>query len=276
MLNRFRSKALALALAAVILPACTDGQPEATEPGENVTQQEAENVTAEEVADKTEKLVGKSVTIRSNAINKISPATFAVTDDDFFGGDTILVVNASGEAQELPEDTELQITGEVKNFASADFNKEYKLKLDSKDYEKFEGKAAIVAQSIALAPKPGQITSSPDEYYNKVIAVPGEIEDVTGNNVFTLDEEKLIGADDLLVLVPNNKDVVPYQKNVKKGETVVATGTLKKFVVADLEKEYGFDWDDGVKTKLEAEYKEKPVLVVNTIYPSALPNSLEK
>ena len=69
MLNRFRSKALALALAAVILPACTDGQPEATEPGENVTQQEAENVTAEEVADKTEKLVGKSVTIRSNAIN---------------------------------------------------------------------------------------------------------------------------------------------------------------------------------------------------------------
>jgi len=94
--------------------------------------------------------------------------------------------------------------------------------------------------------------------------------------VFTLDEEKLIGADDLLVLVPNNKDVVPYQKNVKKGETVVATGTLKKFVVADLEKEYGFDWDDGVKTKLEAEYKEKPVLVVNTIYPSALPNSLEK
>ncbi|MEL6461571.1 MAG: hypothetical protein AAFQ91_25620 [Cyanobacteria bacterium J06621_15] len=276
MLNRFRSKALALALTAIILPACADGQQEATEPGENVTQQEAENVTAEEVADKTDKLVGKSVTIRSNAINKISPTTFAVTDDDFFGGDTILVVNASGEAQELPEDTELQITGEVKKFASADFNNEYKLKLNSKDYEKFEGKSAIVAQSIALAPKPGQITSSPDEYYNKVIAVPGEIEDVTGDNTFTLDEERLIGAEDLLVLVPNNQDVVPYKKNVKKGETVVATGTLEKFVVADLEKEYGFTWDDGVKTKLEAEYKEKPVLVVNTIYPSALPNSVEK
>ncbi|BAY82437.1 hypothetical protein NIES267_19170 [Calothrix parasitica NIES-267] len=271
MLNRFRSKALALALAAIILPACTDTT------ADNTTPQEQENVTAEEVADKTDKLIGKSVTIRTNAINKISPTTFAVTDDDFFGGDTILVVNASGEAQELPEDTELQITGEVKNFASADFNKEYKnLKLDSKDYEKFEGKAAIVAQSIALAPKPGQITASPDEYYNKVIAVPGKIEDVTGDDTFTLDEERLIGAEDLLVLVPDNKDVVPYKKNVKKGETVVATGTLRKFVLADLEKEYGFTWDDGVKTKLEAEYKEKPVLVVNTIYPSALPNSLEK
>lgn len=269
MLNRFRSKALALALAAVILPACA-------ETADNTTQQEAENVTAEEVADKTDKLIGQSVTIRSNAINKISPTTFAVTDDDFFGGDTILVVNASGEAQELPEGTELQITGEVKKFASVDFNNEYKLKLNSKDYEKFEGKAAIVAQSIALAPKPGQIISSPDEYYNKVIAVPGEIEDVTGDDLFTIDGNRLIGADDLLVLIPDNKDVVPYKKNVKKGETVVATGTLEKFVVADLEREYNFGWDDNVRTELEAEYKEKPVLVVNTIYPSALPNSLEK
>ena len=116
MLNRFRSKALALALTAVILPACADTT------ADNTTPQEAENVTAEEVADKTDKLIGQSVTIRSNAINKISDTTFAVTDDDFFGGDTILVVNASGEAQKLPEDTELQITGEVKQFASADFN----------------------------------------------------------------------------------------------------------------------------------------------------------
>jgi hypothetical protein len=268
MLNRFRSKALALALAAVILPACA-------ETADNVTQQEAENVTAEEVADKTDKLIGQSVTIRSNAINKISDSTFAVTDDDFFGGDTILVVNATGETEQLPEGTELQITGEVKKFGTDDFNNEYKLKLNSKDYEKFEGKAAIVAQSIALAPKPGQITSNPTEYYDKVIAVPGKIEDVTGNNVFTLDD-KLIGADKLLVLVPDDKDVVPYSKNVKAGETVVTTGTLEKFVVADLERDYKFTWDDGVKSQLEADYKDKPVLIVKTIYPSALPNSLEK
>lgn len=269
MLNRFRSKALALALAAIILPACA-------ETADNVTQQEKENVTAEEVADEGNKLIGQSVTIRSNAINKISDTTFAVTDDDFFGGDTILVVNATGETEPLPEDTELQITGEVKKFGTDDFNNEYKLKLDSKEYEKFEGKSAIVAQSIALAPKPGQITTNPDEYYDKVIAVPGEIEDVTGENLFTLDEDALIGANDLLVLVPNDPNVVPYQKNVKAGETVVATGTLKKFVVADLERDYKFTWDDGVKSKLEADYKDKPVLVVKTIYPSALPDSLEK
>lgn len=268
MINRFRSKALALALTAMILPACA-------ETADNTTQQEQENVTAEEVADKTNKLIGQSVTIRSNAINKISDSTFAVTDDDFFGGDTILVVNATGDTQPLPEDVELQITGEVKKYGTDNFNKDYKLNLDSKEYEKFEGKAAIVAQSIALAPKPGQITSSPDEYYNKVIAVPGKIENVTGNNVFTLDD-KLIGADDLLVLVPDDPNVVPYSKNVKLGETVVATGTLAKFVVADLERDYKFTWDDAVKTKLEADYKEKPVLIVKSIYPSALPNSLEK
>lgn len=269
MLSKFRSKALALALAAVILPACA-------ETADNVTQQERENVTAEEVADKTNKLIGQSVTIRTNAINKISDTTFAVTDDDFFGGDTILIVNATGDAQPLPEDVELQITGEVKKFVADDFNRDYRLKLNAKDYTDYEGKAAIVAQSIALAPKPGQITSNPEPYYNKVIAVPGEIENVTGDDVFTLDEDRLIGADDLLVLVPDDKDVVPYKKNVKAGETVVATGTLRKFTVADLERDYKFGWNDGVKTKLEADYKDKPVLVVNTIYPSALPNSLEK
>ncbi|WP_414623561.1 hypothetical protein [Calothrix sp. CCY 0018] len=269
MLNRFRSKALALALAAVILPACA-------ETADNTTVQEQENVTAEEVADKTDKLIGQSVTIRSNAINKISESTFAVTDDDFFGGDTILVVNATGDTQPLPEGVELQITGEVKKYGTDNFNKDYKLKLDSKEYEKFEGKAAMVAQSIALAPKPGQITTDPNEYYNKVIAVPGEIENTTGTDVFTLDEDAIIGANDLLVLVPDNKDVVPYRQNVKAGETVVATGTLRQFVVADLERDYNFTWDAGVKSKLEADYKDKPVLVVNTIYPSALPNSLEK
>lgn len=268
MLNRFRSKALALALAAVILPACA-------ETADNVTQQEQENVTAEEVADKTDKLIGQSVTIRSNAINKISDTTFAVTDDDFFGGDTILVVNATGDTQPLPEDVELQITGEVKKYGTDNFNKDYKLNLDSKDYQKFEGKAAIVAQSIALAPKPGQITSNPDPYYNKVIAVPGEIKNVTGKDVFTLDGN-LIGGEELLVLVPDDKDVVPYGKNVKAGETVVTTGTLEKFTVADLERDYKFTWDDGVKSKLEADYKDKPVLIVKTIYPSALPDSLEK
>ena len=95
-MNRFRSKALALALVATILPACA-------QTADNTTQQEKENVTAEEVADNTNKLIGQSVTIRTNAINKISDTTFAVTDDDFFGGDTILIVNATGDAQPLPE-----------------------------------------------------------------------------------------------------------------------------------------------------------------------------
>ena len=138
-----------------------------------------------------------------------------------------------------------------------------------------EGKAAIVAQSIALAPKPGQITSNPEPYYNKVIAVPGKIQNVTGNNVFTLDGN-LIGGKDLLILVPDDPNVVPYSKNVKLNETVVATGTLEKAVIADLEREYKFDWDDDERRQLEVDYKDKPVLVVKSIYPSALPDSVEK
>ncbi|MBF2015910.1 MAG: hypothetical protein IGS23_12050 [Rivularia sp. T60_A2020_040] len=272
MINRFRSKALALALAAVILPACT----QTTETTENLTQPQQKNVTAKDVTDNTDNLVGQTVTIRTDVINKISPATFAVTNDDFFGGDSILIVNATGETQPLPQGTELQITGEVQKFAAGDVSQKYKLELDSKDYQTFEGKPAIIAKSIALAPKPGQITTNPDEYYNKVIAVPGTIKNVTGNNVFVLEDQALIGADDLLILVPNEPNVVPPQQTLKIGETVVATGTLRQFTVADLERDYKFNWDTGVRSQLETDYNQKPVLIVDNIYPSALPNSLQK
>jgi len=61
------------------------------------------NITTEEVADNTNALLGKTVTIRSEP--KIGPNTFTVRDDDFFGGETILVVNASREPVVLLKET---------------------------------------------------------------------------------------------------------------------------------------------------------------------------
>ena len=46
----------------------------------------------------------------------------------------------------------------------------------------------------------------PSQYYNKVLAVPAEVENIVGSNAFTLDEDELIGASDLLVLVPAPKN----------------------------------------------------------------------
>ena len=270
--------AIALALMVMLLPACAENRPEATAPGTgNVTTAEnrseaAEtgNVTTEEVANNTNALIGKTVTVRSEPVKRISPNTFTVSDKDFFGSETILVVNASGQPVVLPEDDiEVQVTGKVAKFVVADIEKDYDfLDLDPELYVEYEGKPAIIAQSIAPAPEPGEITENPNKYYGRTLAVAGEVEDIVGPNAFTLDEDELIGASDLLVLVANPKSA---NTAVKDGEYVAVTGVLRSFVVADIERDYDLTWDLNLQKQLEVEYKEKPVLIVQGVYPSAVP-----
>jgi hypothetical protein len=259
-----RKGAIALALSAVLLPACTNNleRQAATPPAAP-----GGNVTTEEVVDNTDQLIGKTVTVRSQPIRKIAPSTFTISDKQFFGSEPILVVNASGKPFVLPADqnTPIQATGQVAKFVVADVNRTYNLGLDPKLYVEYEGKPAIIAQSLALAPKPGELTTNPRQYYGKQLAVTGEVENITGTNTFTLDEDKLFGGQDLLVLHPKP------QAKVTDGEKVAVTGTLRPFVVAELERDYNFSWDAGIRRQLEAEYSQRPVLVADGVYPSAIP-----
>lgn len=251
--------AIALALMALILPACNTNQLEATTPAS------PGNVTTEEVTDNTNALIGQTVTVRSEPLRKISPNTFTINDEQFFGSEPILVVNASRAPIVLPEgDTEVQVTGKVAKFVVADLEREFDLDLQPEVYVEYEGKPALIAQSIALAPEPGEITKNPSQYYGKTIAVPAEVEEIVGPNAFTLDEDELIGGNDLLVLVATpNQQRTP----IKDDEKVVATGVLRPFVVADIERDYDLTWDLDLQRQLEVEYKNKPVLVAKSVYP---------
>lgn len=267
--NRTLPTGIALALMALILPACTDGRQEAAAPPPTG------NVTTEEVANETNRLIGQTVTIRSEPIKKIGPNTFTVSDEQFFGTESILVVNASGQPFVLPADdeVEVQVTGQVRNFVLAEVERDFDLDLDPEVYVEYESKPAIIAQAIALAPEPGTITEDPQRYYGKALAVTGEIEDVRSPNSFTLDEDELFGATDLLVLRANPKPGAPAVAPVKDGETVAVTGVLRPFVVADIERDYDLTWDLDLQKKLEAEYSQKPVLIADAVYPSAIPDA---
>jgi hypothetical protein len=276
MLNRLKTKgAIAtFALMATILPACTN-QLETNRP---VTQepvaQEQENVTTEDVSENTQALIGKTVTIRSEPIKEVASNAFTVNDEQFFGSEPIIVVNASGQPFTFPEDddTEVQVTGEVRNLVVADLNREYDLDLDPDLYVDYENRPAIIAQSIAPAPEPGEITENPSQYYGRTLAVSGEVENVYGANTFTLDEDELFGGNDLLVVV-RNANANTANTPVQVDQTVATTGVLREFVVADLEREYDFNWDEGIVRQLEAEYKTRPVLVVDRVYRSAIPEA---
>ncbi len=251
----------AIALTAIILPACSNNQPEATSP------ETSGNVTTTEVVDKTAQLAGQTVTVRSKPLEKVGPTSFTMSDEKLLGSEPILVVNASGEPFQLPTDgdPEVQVTGTVRNFVIADVERDYNLNLDRQYYVEYENKPAIIAQSMALAPEPGEITKNPSQYYGKTLAVTGEVEKIESPNLFTLDEDQLFGAEDLIVL--NTKSSKP----IKEDETVAVTGVVRPFVLAEFERDYDLTWDLNLKKKLEAEYSNKPVLVTEEVYPSAIP-----
>ncbi|MGG6265561.1 hypothetical protein ACQ4M3_06095 [Leptolyngbya sp. AN03gr2] len=259
-----RSGVAALALMAFILPACNLSN-QATAPN---------NATAQKVASNTDRWIGQTVTIRSEPLQKIAPNTFTMSSNQFFGQEPILVVNASGKPFVLPttQGPDVQVTGQVRRFVLADIEREYKLGLDPNLYRDYESQPAIIAQSIALAPEPGDIGQNPKQYYNKTIAVTGEIEAVQNPQVFTLDEDKLFGTQDLLVLNARPlQNAANPNLAVKPGDTIAVTGVVRPFVVADLEREYDFNWDQGFVRTLEAEYRNRPVLVADGLYPSAIP-----
>lgn len=257
--------AIALAVMVMLVSACNTSEPEAAAPGTGA----AGNVTTEEVADKTNALIGQTVTVRSEPVEKVGTNSFTVGDEQFFGTETILVVNASGKPFVLPtdDDTDVQVTGKVAKFVRADVDREFDLDLQPELYVEYEGKPALIAQSIALAPEPGEITKDPSQYYGKTLAVTGEVEDIVGPNAFTLDEDELLGANDLLVL-----NATPKQA-INDGEKVAVTGVLRSFVVADIERDYDLTWDLDLQRKLEAEYSNKPVFIANSVYPSAIPDA---
>lgn len=245
-------------MAATLLPACTS---------EVATTEDAtENVTAEEVSSETSNYVGQTVTIRGDVDEVVGDASFLMDDEQVLGGEEILVINASGEGITLPqgEGSEVQVTGEVKNFVIADIERDYGLDFDPNIYTEYEQKPALIAKSMALAPDPGDITANPETYYYKRIAVQGEVEEIKSTGVFTVDEEQLFGGEDLLVITANP------DPQVNDGESVTIVGTLRPFVKAEFERDYDLTWDLDFKQEIEAEYENKPVFVADEIYPSAL------
>lgn len=270
----FHRSAVAIGLVALLMGACAENTPKVEGPAGST------NVQTEEVAENTEDYIGQTVTIRSEPVDKVGADSFTVSDEQFFGSEPILVINASGASVTLPEDddVEVQVTGEVRNLVVSEIDRDFNLTLDPAVYREYETKPAIIAQSIALAPKPGEITQNPEQYYSKTLAVTGEVEDIRNESSFTLDEDKLLGADDLLVVYATPKAGIQQPQPaaqppvIKDGEEVAVTGVLRPFVVSEFERDYDLTWDLDVQRNLEAEYSNKPVLVATGVYPSAIPD----
>ncbi|MFH7024894.1 MAG: hypothetical protein ACHBN1_05700 [Heteroscytonema crispum UTEX LB 1556] len=236
-------------------------------------------VNTSQIAENTDDFLGKTVTIKSKPIQKIGLSSFTVNDNrenrdksdnsnnsDRSSAETepIVIVNASGVPFNIPSDrnTEVQVTGQVRNLDIPTIERDFKINLQDQYYTDYINKPAIVAQHIAIAPKPGQITQNARKFYGKEVAVQGEVGNIQSPVLFTLNKEQLIGGEDLPVLLKTAPTVA-----INQGQKVAVVGEVRQFVANEIERDFNLTWDSNVKRQMEAQYNKKPVLIATEVYP---------
>jgi hypothetical protein len=107
--------------------------------------------TSEVVANKDE-FIGKTLTVRSNPVQKVGLSSFTINDRAGIFQEPILVVNASGAPFDLPtnRNRKVEVTGEVRNLVIPELERDFNLNLEEEQYREFINRPTIIAQSIKL------------------------------------------------------------------------------------------------------------------------------
>ncbi|WP_052056017.1 hypothetical protein [Myxosarcina sp. GI1] len=229
------------------------------------------NVTIEKITGNIDEYVGQTVTVRSGVERELDESGFVLQANEFFGGEPFLVFNADAVPVTRPsDDIPVQATGTVREFVIADIEREYGIDLDDELYVDYENRPAIVADSVALAPTIEDLAENPDAFYNQTIAVEGEVGELFSSNTMSLYEDGWIDDIGLMVVGVNNRDLNAEGSALQEGETIVVTGMAQPLDTNMLQQDAELGWDSNTISEFESRYTDRPVIVADDVYPSAL------
>ena len=98
----------------------------------------------------------------------------------------------------------------------------------------------------------------PSSYIGQKVSVDGEVDQVLGPRLFTLDEPDWADLEgELLVYMP-----APLAALVRDNDRVTVSGTVKSFVKADIDREWGWL---TLSPEVEIDFSKKPVIVADRI-----------
>lgn len=238
-----RNGAIALALLALVLPACT------LSPGAKT------GTTVSEVTNAPNtNLIGKTVTLNGEVEKVISPKAFTIEGDRFFNDPELLVLNLGGSP--IVNDSNIQVTGTVRQFLKPEIEREFGLSLAQELAAQFRDKSVLFATAVVLTPLPGEIAEEPKPFIGKTVTVTSKIAEVISPNAFTLDDQEFIGGKELLVV-----GAIPTASSIDEGKTVRVTASIRQFVIAEIERDFDFD----LQPELEVEYEGKAVAIAQSI-----------
>jgi hypothetical protein len=103
------------------------------------------------------------------------------------------------------------------------------------------------------------------KHVGHTVTVRGEIDDVLSDRMITLDDDALVGGHDVLVLLPAGMGA-----GLMKDQEVVVTGTVRRFVRADLDRDYDFfDYGKLVAVTEKVDWDSRPVIVATEVHTAA-------
>ncbi|NES95065.1 MAG: hypothetical protein F6K32_07485 [Desertifilum sp. SIO1I2] len=249
--------AIALSLTALLVPGCDLGpanQGDTTE-------------TAQEVVNDSDALIGQKITIRNTVEEEVGNNGFIVNTQN---GDRLLVINATGTPFQVSDrEVPIQASGTVETFSAAQIQNQYGVQLDPNLFADYDNQPVLVAASMALAPNPRIFYEAPQgTFENQQIAVEGEVRLLEStNNAFALFEEGWVDDVGVLVLgVDQYLQGVP----IEEGENVAVTGQARQLNEQVL-REANLGWNDNQIQEFVERYTDRPVIIADGVYPSAVP-----
>lgn len=230
------------------------------------------NATIEKITGNIDEYIGQMVTVRGGVEEELDESGFVLQADEFFGGEEFLLLNAGAEPVVRPsDDIAVQGTGTIREFIIADIESEYGIDLDDELYVDYENLPAMVAESVALAPSIEELAANPSAFYDQAIAIEGEVGEMFSSNTMSLYEDGWI--DDIgLIVVGVDRDIDLENDAIQEGETVVITGMARPLDVNLLEQDPELGWGEDEISEFESRYTNRPVIVADDVYPSALDN----
>lgn len=106
------------------------------------------------------------------------------------------------------------------------------------------------------------ILENPTQHYGKTVTVSGEVAELHGPRAFTLGGPDWLSGELLVLAAEPLPPVRGREGNAQlaKGDLVQVTGPVRRVVIADIEREIGFDLD----RELEKAFENKPAVVVKS------------
>lgn len=111
-----------------------------------------------------------------------------------------------------------------------------------------------------------KITGNIEEYEGQMVTVRSEVEEELGESGFVLQTDDFFGGEPFLLLNASAEPVIRPNDEI----AVQGTGTVREFILADIERDYGIDLED----ELYVDYENVPAVIAESVALAPTPEEL--